>query len=91
MYCQNLLLELVVIVLQIVSLIDINCSSQETISLVMEFVETDLKQFIDDVHRPLNDRVIRFYFAQLLQGVAYLHHSDIMHRVRAVRLALQEG
>uniref|UniRef100_A0A915AX37 Protein kinase domain-containing protein n=1 Tax=Parascaris univalens TaxID=6257 RepID=A0A915AX37_PARUN len=65
----------------IVKLVDI-VSSTDTVSLVMEYVESNLKAVIEDVYRPLNDSVIRYYFFQLLCGVSYLHSLGIMHRVR---------
>lgn len=63
----------------IVKLLDI-VSSTDTISLVMEYVESNLKAVIEDVYRPLNDGVVRYYFFQLLCGVSYLHSLGIMHR-----------
>lgn len=63
----------------IVKLLDV-ISGPDTISLVMEFVESNLKAAIDDVFRPLNDNVVRYYFYQLLCGIAYLHSLGIMHR-----------
>lgn len=63
----------------IVKLLDVITGS-DTVSLVMEFVESNLKAAIEDICRPLNDNVIKYYFFQLLCGVAYLHSLGIMHR-----------
>ncbi|MFH4975356.1 hypothetical protein AB6A40_002065 [Gnathostoma spinigerum] len=63
----------------VVRLVDV-LSTSGLVCIVMEFVETDLKTIIDDVYRPLNDAITRFYFSQLLHGVAYLHLIGIMHR-----------
>ncbi|VDK17566.1 unnamed protein product [Anisakis simplex] len=63
----------------VVKLLDI-ISGGDTISLVMEYVESNLKLVIEDVRRPLNDSVVKFYLFQLLCGVAYLHSIGIMHR-----------
>uniref|UniRef100_A0A1I7ZPY8 Protein kinase domain-containing protein n=1 Tax=Steinernema glaseri TaxID=37863 RepID=A0A1I7ZPY8_9BILA len=51
-----------------------------TISLVMEYLITNLKNVISDVHRPNNDQYVRFYFVQLFKGVDFLHKMHVMHR-----------
>lgn len=47
----------------------------------MEFAESNLKLVIEDVNKPLNNQLPKFYFNQMLCGVAYLHKNCIMHRV----------
>ncbi|TKR76936.1 hypothetical protein L596_017998 [Steinernema carpocapsae] len=51
-----------------------------TVSLVMEYLTTNLKNVISDVRRPINDHYLRFYFIQLFKGVDFLHKSHVMHR-----------
>ncbi|CAJ0928805.1 unnamed protein product, partial [Mesorhabditis belari] len=63
----------------IVKLIDIFCS-QDTLTMVMEFVERNLKTVINDPNRVNSETSARFYFSQLLRGVRHLHQLGIMHR-----------
>ncbi|VDK58157.1 unnamed protein product [Gongylonema pulchrum] len=56
--------------------------SPDTVSLVIEYVESNLKLAIEDHNRPLNDEIPRYYMYQLFTGVSYLHSLNIMHRVR---------
>ena len=51
------------------------------VSLVFEFVESNLRLVIADTKRPFSEDIVRFYFSQIFCGVAYLHHLGIMHRV----------
>uniref|UniRef100_A0A7E4VT69 Protein kinase domain-containing protein n=1 Tax=Panagrellus redivivus TaxID=6233 RepID=A0A7E4VT69_PANRE len=53
---------------------------ENTVSIVMEFVESNLKLVINDVSRPHNDVILAHYFRQIFNGVAYLHNLNIMHR-----------
>uniref|UniRef100_A0AC34QK65 Protein kinase domain-containing protein n=1 Tax=Panagrolaimus sp. JU765 TaxID=591449 RepID=A0AC34QK65_9BILA len=53
---------------------------EDTASLVMEYVHSNLKLIIADTKRPQNDTLLHHYFSQLFSGVAYLHHINIMHR-----------
>lgn len=66
---------------QIVKLLDV-ISTSDTISLIMEYVDSNLKVAIEDVHRPINHQVARYYMFQLLSAVSYLHGINLMHRVR---------
>ena len=54
--------------------------------LVLEFVDSNLRLVIDDIRRPQNFQLAKFYFAQALSGLAYLHHLGIMHRVGGVEM-----
>lgn len=48
----------------------------------MEYAKSNLKLVIQDINKPLNDQLPKFYFSQIFYGVAYLHFNGIMHRVR---------
>ncbi|KAF7637922.1 Protein kinase domain-containing protein [Meloidogyne graminicola] len=50
------------------------------ISLIFEFIETNLKLVIEDNKRPICESIPRYYFKQIIFGIAYLHNLDIMHR-----------
>lgn len=68
-------------VFQIVKLHDF-FFDEDTASLVMEYVPSNLKLIIADIKRPQNDALLYHYFSQLFSGVAYLHYINIMHRVK---------
>ncbi|RDA93353.1 hypothetical protein CP533_0332 [Ophiocordyceps camponoti-saundersi (nom. inval.)] len=51
-----------------------------SIFLVLEFVEHDLKGILDDMPEPFLGSEIKRLLLQLLQGVAYLHDHWILHR-----------
>lgn len=51
------------------------------VSIVLEFVESNMKLVISDTRRPFCELIPRFYFTQILYGIAYLHDIGIMHRV----------
>lgn len=51
------------------------------VSIILEFVESNLKLIIADKRRPLCEFIPRFYFTQILYGISYLHQiCGIMHR-----------
>ncbi|RCI13820.1 hypothetical protein L249_7922 [Ophiocordyceps polyrhachis-furcata BCC 54312] len=51
-----------------------------SIFLVLEFVEHDLKGILDDMPEPFLGSEIKRLLLQLVQGVAYLHDHWILHR-----------
>ncbi|KAH7717839.1 CMGC/CDK protein kinase [Aphelenchoides avenae] len=63
----------------IIRLLDV-VYAPESVSLVMEYVESNLKLVITDKRRPLDDGIARFYFTQLFHGVGHLHRIGVMHR-----------
>ncbi|CAF1452419.1 unnamed protein product [Adineta steineri] len=63
----------------IVSLHDI-IFNQTTLTLVFEYVEKDLKQYMDDCANILNIKNVRLFLFQLLRGLDYCHSKKILHR-----------
>ncbi|KAH6687498.1 serine/threonine-protein kinase ppk23, partial [Plectosphaerella plurivora] len=55
-------------------------SKIESIFLVLEFVEHDLKSVLDDMPEPFLLSEVKRLMLQLTQGVAYLHDNWILHR-----------
>jgi negative regulator of PHO system len=60
--------------------------------LVFEFMDQDLKKFMDAHGRNgalLEKKTIKSFFAQLLRGVAFCHENRILHRdVRSLNFYL---
>jgi serine/threonine protein kinase len=52
------------------------------IYLVFEYLEMDLKKYIDIIPSKikLDNRIIKYFMFQLLDGLAYCHAKKIMHR-----------
>uniref|UniRef100_A0A3Q2PEB0 Cyclin-dependent kinase 20 n=1 Tax=Fundulus heteroclitus TaxID=8078 RepID=A0A3Q2PEB0_FUNHE len=48
--------------------------------LVFDFMLSDLSEVIRNYQRPLSPAQVKGYMMMLLQGVAFLHHNNIMHR-----------
>jgi len=48
--------------------------------LVFEFVEQDLKKYMDSVPSLLNPILVKSYTYQLLRGIAYCHSHRVLHR-----------
>lgn len=63
----------------IVSLHDI-IFNQTTLTLVFEYVEKDLKQYMDDCGNILHIKNVRLFLFQLLRGLDYCHVKKILHR-----------
>ncbi|CAF2793866.1 unnamed protein product [Rotaria sp. Silwood2] len=63
----------------IVSLYDI-IFDKTTLTLVFEYVEKDLKQYMDDCANMLNLKNVRLFLFQLLRGLEYCHARKILHR-----------
>jgi cell division cycle 2-like len=57
-----------------------NDESLNSIFLVLEFVEHDLKSVLDDMPEPFLLSEVKRLVLQLTQGVAYLHDNWILHR-----------
>ncbi|KAI6187306.1 Cyclin-dependent kinase 20 [Aphelenchoides besseyi] len=65
--------------IEIIELRDVVFGSND-VALVFDYVETNLKIVILDLHRPRTDNLTRFFFTQLLRGIEHLHELNIMHR-----------
>ncbi|XP_044756286.1 cyclin-dependent kinase 2-like [Coccinella septempunctata] len=63
----------------IVELLDVMYSTDK-LYLVFEFLDLDLKKYMDRSKGPLNKELIRSYMKQLVDGMAYLHTRTILHR-----------
>mmetsp|Transcript_36733 Transcript_36733/g.79968 ORF Transcript_36733/g.79968 Transcript_36733/m.79968 type:complete len:302 (+) Transcript_36733:35-940(+) len=48
--------------------------------LVFEFVDQDLKKYMESVNGPLSLPLIKSYTQQMLAGLAYCHVEGVMHR-----------
>ncbi|KAH8829284.1 Pkinase-domain-containing protein [Flagelloscypha sp. PMI_526] len=67
----------------IVKLLDIIHSPDNKLYLVFEFLDVDLKRYMDDSigrHRPLSRQIIRKFTYQLTAGLLYCHSHRILHR-----------
>ncbi|CAD5219564.1 unnamed protein product [Bursaphelenchus okinawaensis] len=51
-----------------------------TISIVLDFIESNLKLVIYDEKRPINLDLLKHFFFQVLKGLEYIHGLSIMHR-----------
>jgi len=63
----------------IVNLIDVMSSSKK-LYLVFEYLEQDLKHFMDKRRQPLSGRLLKSYIFQMLNGVLFCHLHRIIHR-----------
>lgn len=57
-------------------------ASDDKLYLVFEFVDQDLKQFLDSIPKDqlVDPKIIKSLLYQLVQAVAYLHSKRILHR-----------
>lgn len=53
---------------------------QTTLTLVFEYVEKDLKQYMEDCSNILSMKNVRLFLFQLLRGLEYCHGKKILHR-----------
>ena len=53
---------------------------QTTLTLVFEYVERDLKRYMEDCGNLLNIKNVRLFLFQLLRGLEYCHSKKILHR-----------
>ena len=63
----------------IVSLYDI-IFNKTTLTLVFEYVDKDLKQYMEDCGNILHLKNVRLFLFQLLRGLEYCHGKKILHR-----------
>lgn len=63
----------------IVELLDVMYATDK-LYLVFEFLDLDLKRYMDSTRKPIEKELIRSYMKQLCEGMAYLHSHRILHR-----------
>lgn len=63
----------------IVTLHDI-IHTEKSLTLVFEYLEKDLKQYMDDCSNALSKNNVKVFLFQLLRGLAYCHKRRILHR-----------
>jgi cyclin-dependent kinase len=63
----------------IVSLLDV-VHVDHKLWLVFEFLDQDLKRYLDDVPRLLSLPLVKSYTYQLIKGIAFCHSHRVLHR-----------
>jgi len=63
----------------IVTLHDI-VHTEKSLTLVFEYLEKDLKQYMDDCGNILSMNNVKIFLFQLLRGLSYCHRRRILHR-----------
>ncbi|XP_071961539.1 cyclin-dependent kinase 17-like isoform X2 [Antedon mediterranea] len=63
----------------IVTLHDI-IHTEKSLTLVFEYLEKDLKQYMDDCGNIMSMNNVRLFLFQLLRGLAYCHKRQVLHR-----------
>lgn len=54
--------------------------TERKLTLVFEYLDQDLKKYLDVSEGGLDPSVVRSFLFQLLTGVAYCHHHRVLHR-----------
>lgn len=65
--------------INIIKLIEVLCEEGH-ITMVFEYMEKDLRWYLEQRNRIISLELMRSYFFQLLCGVYYLHQNGIIHR-----------
>lgn len=63
----------------IVTLHDI-IHTDKSLTLVFEYLDKDLKQYMDDCGNILSMQNVRIFLYQILRGLAYCHRRKVLHR-----------
>lgn len=63
----------------IVKLLDV-CHSEKKLTLVFEFLEMDLKKFMDKEMNNLDAATVQHFLRDLLRGVQFCHARNVLHR-----------
>ncbi len=63
----------------IVKLLDV-CHSEKKLTLVFEFLEMDLKRFMDKESNNLDAATVQHFLRDLLRGVQFCHARNVLHR-----------
>tara|TARA_R110002050_G_scaffold130260_3_gene251914 strand:+ start:242 stop:811 length:570 start_codon:yes stop_codon:yes gene_type:complete len=64
--------------------------TEKSLTLVFEYLDTDLKKFMDDCHGPLPLGTIKSFMYQLLKGIAFCHERRVLHRDLKVHAFLKK-
>jgi cyclin-dependent kinase len=54
--------------------------TERKLTLVFEFLDQDLKKYLDVCDTGLDLPILKSFLYQLLTGVAYCHHHRVLHR-----------
>jgi non-specific serine/threonine protein kinase len=54
--------------------------TEQTLTLVFEFMEQDLKKYIDSYSGNLSALEIQSFTQQMLKGIAFCHENRVLHR-----------
>jgi cyclin-dependent kinase len=54
--------------------------TERKLTLVFEFLDQDLKKYLDVCDSGLDLPILKSFLYQLLTGVAYCHHHRVLHR-----------
>ncbi|XP_016046566.2 cyclin-dependent kinase 16 isoform X2 [Erinaceus europaeus] len=63
----------------IVTLHDI-IHTEKSLTLVFEYLDKDLKQYLDDCGNVINMHNVKLFLFQLLRGLSYCHRQKVLHR-----------
>ncbi|XP_068964234.1 cyclin-dependent kinase 16 isoform X2 [Petaurus breviceps papuanus] len=63
----------------IVTLHDI-IHTDKSLTLVFEYLDKDLKQYLEDCGNVINMHNVKLFLFQLLRGLAYCHRQKVLHR-----------
>ncbi|CAM9819373.1 unnamed protein product, partial [Ectocarpus sp. 12 AP-2014] len=54
--------------------------TERKLTLVFEYLDQDLKKYLDVCEGGLESNILKSFLYQLLRGVAYCHHHRVLHR-----------
>ena len=54
--------------------------TEKKLTLVFEYLDQDLKKYLDVCEGGIDPKIIKSFLYQLLTGVAYCHHHRVLHR-----------
>ena len=54
--------------------------TERKLTLVFEYLDQDLKKYLDVCEGGLDSTIVKSLLYQLLTGVAYCHHHRVLHR-----------
>lgn len=63
----------------IVNLLNVE-SHNNKLYLVFEYLDQDLKRYIDSVHEPIEPLLVKSYMYQILSGLCFCHQRRLLHR-----------